>query len=211
MSSESEWLRTAFQRSQVSLEEPCPSADDLWTLTHGELSGTIARPIVLHSSRCARCGAALRIALELAEQTTRAVTARNVLPLRRVSLGLGLAAAIAATVVIVPRLHLPEPGVHERGGAPDAVRSLVPPTPRPRSGLVLEWSAYPGAVRYQVTVASVDLHVLFQKVVATGTRVEVPEAALASVRPGGRLIWEVEAILADGRTIKSPAFDLIIE
>lgn len=212
MSSGSEWLRTAFQRSQSpSLEEPCPSPDDLWKLTQGKLPRASARPILLHSSRCARCGAALRISLEMAEQASPAVTPRNVFRIRRLSLGLGLAAAIAATVVVVPHLRSPQSGIHERGGVPDGVRSLVPSTPRSRSGLVLEWSAYPGAVRYQVTLASLDLHVLFQKVGVTATRVEVPEAALTSVPPGGRLVWKVEAILADGRAIKSPAFDLVVE
>ncbi|HET9158958.1 MAG TPA: hypothetical protein VFN91_19950, partial [Myxococcaceae bacterium] len=73
------------------------------------------------------------------------------------------------------------------------------------------WSAYPGALRYRVTLASSDLRVLFQKEGVTGTRAEVPESALASVPSGGRLVWEVEAILADGRAIRSAAFDLTLE
>jgi len=212
MSGGSEWFRTAFQRSQASsLDEPCPTPEDLWALTRGELDRASARPIILHSSRCARCGAALRIGLEMAQQLDEAVAAPKVLPFRRFSLGVGLAAAIAATVLIVPYLRSPETGIHERGGASDGFRSLVPSTPRSRAGLVLEWSPYPDAVRYQVTLASLDLHVLFQKVGVTGTRVEVPEAALATVPPGARLIWRVEAILPDGRAIESPAFDLVVK
>jgi hypothetical protein len=53
--------------------------------------------------------------------------------------------------------------------------------------------------------------VLFQKQGVSTTRVEVPDAALTSVPPGAHLVWEVEAILADGRAIKSPAFDLTLE
>ncbi len=177
----------------------------------GELARASARPIILHSSRCDRCGAALRIGLEMAEQLGEPVAAPKVFPLRRFSLGLGLAAAIAATVLIVPYLRAPDSGIHERGGVPDGVRSLVPSTPRSRAGLVLEWSPYPDAVRYQVTLASLDLHVLFQKVGVTGTRVEVPETALATVPSGARLVWNVEATLADGRAIKSPAFDLVVK
>jgi hypothetical protein len=137
----------------------------------------------------------------------------NVVPLRRFRLGaaIGLAAAIAATVIIVPRLRPVDSGIHERGGAPDGIRSLVPKTPRSRSGLVLEWSPYPAAVRYHVSLAAPDLRVVFQKTGLSGTRVEVPEAALASVPHGGRLVWNVEATLPDGRTVQSPAFDLVLE
>ncbi|MGZ6077276.1 MAG: hypothetical protein ACXWK6_05680 [Myxococcaceae bacterium] len=212
MSGGSEWFRTAFRRSQASsLDEPCPTPEELWALTRGELARARSSPIILHSSRCARCGAALRIGLEMAEQLDGAAAGPKIIPLRRFSLGLGLAAAIAATVLIVPYVRSPKSEIHERGGVPDEVRSLVPSTPRSRAGLVLEWSPYPDAVRYQVTLASRDLHVLFQKVGLNGTRVEVPEAALATVPSGARLIWHVEAILADGRAIKSPAFDLVVE
>jgi len=213
MSGDNDWLRTAFQGSQESsVDDPCPPPDALWALTRGELDPARARPIVLHSSRCARCGAALRIALEMGEQLEAPVAAPNVFPLRRrLAVGLGIAAAIAASVVVVPHLRPTDSGLHVRGGSEDGVRSLVPSAPRPRSRLVLEWSAYPGALRYRVTLASSDLRVLFQKEGVTGTRAEVPESALASVPSGGRLVWEVEAILADGRAIKSAAFDLTLE
>ena len=211
MSDDSHWLRQQFQRSQASVDGPCPSPEDLWALTRGELPRERASRVVLHSSGCARCGAAMRIALEMGERLTPAVAVPRAFPRRRWAMGLGLAAAIAATVIVVSRLRPTDTGFHERGGAENGVRSLVPTTPRQRSKLALEWSAYPGALRYQVTLASADLHVLFQKQGVTGTRVEVPEAALASVAPGAHLVWEVEAILADGRAIKSPAFDLTLE
>jgi len=212
MSSDSDWLRREFQRSQAtSVDEPCPAPEDLWALTLGELPQAKASQVVLHSSRCARCGTALRIALEMGEQVAPVVAVPKPFPRRRLAAGLGLAAAIAATVVVVPRLRPADTGIHERGSAEDGVRSLVPGTPRPRSNLVLEWSPYPGALRYQVTLASTDLRVVFQRPGVTGTRVEVPETALASVPPGAHLVWEVEAILADGRAIKSPAFDLTLQ
>lgn len=212
MTGESDWLRTAFQGSQASVDEPCPSPDELWAVTRGELDQGSLRTIVLHSSRCARCGSALRIAREMGEQLAPAA-AFNVVPFRRVRLGvsIGLAAAIAATVIIVPYLRPVDSGIHERGGAPEGIRSLVPSAPRSRSGLVLEWSPYPAAVRYQVSLAAPDLRVVFQKTGVSGTRVEVPEAALASVPRGGRLVWNVEATLPDGRTVQSPAFDLVLE
>jgi hypothetical protein len=212
MSGDSDWLRREFQRSQATnLDEPCPAPEDLWALTRGELPQEKASQVVLHSSRCARCGAALRIALEMGEPLAPAVAVVKQFPRRRLAAGLGLAAAIAATLVVVPRLRPADTGLHERGGAEDGVRSLVPSTPQARSKLVLQWSAYPGALRYQVTLASTDLHVVFQKQGVTATRVEVPEPALASVPPGAHLVWEVEAILADGRAIKSPAFDLTLQ
>ena len=208
----SDWLRTQFQGSQVTpVDDACPTPEELWALTRGELASDSARRVVLHSSRCASCAAALRIAVEMGEQLEPRAAAPNVFPLRRLTVGLGLAAAIAATIVVVPRLSPTDIEVHERGGAEDGVRSLVPSTPRPRSRLVLEWSAYPGALRYRVTLASADLHVLLQKEGVTGTRVEVPESVLTSIPSGARLVWEVEAILPDGRAIKSAAFDLTIE
>jgi len=213
MTRESDWLRSQFQRSEAtSVDEPCPAPEDLWALTRGELPEQSARRIILHSSRCAQCGSALRMALELGERLDPVVAAPNVTPLRRrLAVGMGVALAIAATIVAVPHLRQSETGIHERGGTTDGVRSLVPGTPRPRSGLVLEWTAYPGAVRYQVTLASADLRVLFQKAGVSGTRVDVPETAVASVPRGARLVWEVEAILPDVRAIKSAAFDLILE
>lgn len=212
MSPALDWLQSTFQSSLPSAaDEPCPSAEQLWGTAVGELRREEATDVVMHSARCARCASALRMALEMEGASARPVRPARTWRLGWLGLGAAVAAALAVAVIELPRLWRPEVMVRERGAPSTGLRSLLPPGPRPRAGLALAWSSEPGALRYQVTLATLDLQVRFQKAGVTGTRVEVPESALAGLPAGSRLVWRVEAVLGDGRTVDSPGFDLILQ
>ena len=211
MSSEPDWLQCTFQASLApGADGPCPSAEELWGTALGERRREEAAAVVLHTARCARCASALRMALEMADAAGSLAPPPRSSRIRWAVLGAAVAAAIAVTVIERPRLPRLDAAVRERGPSSTGLRSLVPPGPRSRAGFALEWSPEPGALRYHVTLATLDLQVRFQKVGLTGTRVEVPESALAGLPSGSRLVWRVEAVLGDGRTVESPGFDLLL-
>ena len=118
MSPGSESLQATFQATlPPAADAPCPSAERIWSTALGELTREQAAPVVLHSARCAQCGAALRVALELgAEAGMPSALPRRVPRVGRMAMAMGVAAALAATVVLLPRHHPSEPVVHERGG-----------------------------------------------------------------------------------------------
>lgn len=210
----SDALRAAFQAGLSPAPGPaCPPPEELWALVRGELGPEERAARVKHSATCGPCAAALRIAVELNEPLQPPAVVRPPWAWRLPRLGL-VAAAMAAALIgvvvpIVARRAAPE--IHERGPVGSQMRSLVPPGPRPRSGLRLAWSAQAGALRYQVTLATPDLAVLFEKQGLSETQVLVPEKALAGLPPRARLVWRVEAVLADGQTMGSPAFELSLE
>lgn len=78
---------------------------------------------------------------------------------------------------------------------------------QPARDAVLRWSEVPGATSYNVTVLTPDLVVLHQAVGVSGRELRLPEAVRQRAAGGG-LLWNVDAVLPDGRTVASPTFDL---
>lgn len=80
---------------------------------------------------------------------------------------------------------------------------------QPRNSLRLEWTPVAGA-RYDVVLMDEGL-----EIVAEGRFLEQPNYpvspdALAKTPSGDTLIWQVEAILPDGRRLASPAYELTL-
>ncbi|MCH9680896.1 MAG: hypothetical protein K0V04_05650 [Deltaproteobacteria bacterium] len=75
-----------------------------------------------------------------------------------------------------------------------------------RDELVLEWSAVPNVVRYELYVGTDELQVLFEDRTLTDPRQTISGAALADVPAGAQLLWRVEAVRADGERIVSETF-----
>jgi hypothetical protein len=72
---------------------------------------------------------------------------------------------------------------------------------------VLRWSGVPGASSYNVTVLTPDLVVVYQAVGVPGREFRLPEAVRQRAAGGG-LLWNVDAVLPDGRTVASPTFEV---
>lgn len=211
MSAELERWRSAFLSGLSPASGPaCPAPDELWRFVRGELSIERSTPLVTHSAGCSPCTSALRIALEMREASHPPVRKQPRPWVGPAVFGVGAAAmAVAAFLVLSSGVH-PEEPVRERGTSVSEIRSLLPPDARPRSGLALEWSPVAGALRYQVTLATPGLQPLFQKAGVRTPRVEIPEAVLSAQPSGAALVWRVEAVMADGRTVESPAFPLVL-
>jgi hypothetical protein len=87
---------------------------------------------------------------------------------------------------------------------------------QPASDVRLQWTPVPGAVRYRVLVSTEDLRPVQDRTIQ-GTTVAFPqgladlhtEGVAGKPDPGrsGRVyLWQVEALLPDGRTVTSSTF-----
>jgi hypothetical protein len=76
--------------------------------------------------------------------------------------------------------------------------------------VVLRWTAVPGA-RYEVTLARADLAVLSVARGLATAEYTVPPEVLARLQDGESLIWQVEAVLEDGRRVRSATYSVRLE
>jgi hypothetical protein len=213
--SESGDLAALFQRTPPrgpALD--CAAPEKIWAAVSGELSFAELRALTDHSVRCGACGDALRLARDLRASgvpVEKAVVPRWS-PRSKWLVGVALAAGMAGVLAVSTNLRRTgtEPEV-ERGVAAPQIRSALSGTRQSRVSLVLRWWPYPQATRYNVTLATSDLRVLFQKAGLETPEVAVPPSALAGLSPEAPLVWRVEAVLLDGRSIESPAFLLTLD
>ena len=192
----------------------CPEPDQIWAGTSGELSFEELRALVDHSAHCGDCGEALRVACEVRSTIAPAGVTRlqRFHPKTPWLAGLALAAGLAGLWIWMPHLgRSTTDTVLERSSRGPLLQSALPDARQPRTALVLRWVPYPHAVRYEVTLTTLDLRVLFQQSGVTQSEVSIPPSVLAQVAPGTPLVWHVEASLEDGRSVESPAFTLELE
>lgn len=98
-----------------------------------------------------------------------------------------------------------------RGAAEPALKSTLGDARQPRASLVLRWVPYAHALRYDVTLATPELRVLFHRSGVELAELAVPAPALEGLPSGARLVWRVEATLEDGRSVESPALTLELD
>ena len=192
----------------------CPPADTLWAAAAGELPFAEVRALTDHGARCASCAEAWRILADVRHEAEDAgalsVPAPSALaprPFRRRALVPVAAAALAALGVWVT-LRQPPPAAPpvERGTPTPAVRAESAQE-QPAREAVLRWSEVPGASSYNVTVLTPDLVVVHQAVGVARRELALPDA-LRRRAAEDRLLWNVDAVLPDGRTVASPTFEL---
>jgi hypothetical protein len=202
-------------------EGDCPPADALWAAATGELPFDEVRALVDHGARCARCAEAWRIlgdvrhaAVESNPAEAHPLPPRPLAPAgpggawaRQRALVPLAGAALAATLVwTVLRPSPPgSPAVERGNGAGIVLRAESPPV-QAASEALLRWSEVPGASSYNVTVLTPDLVVLHQAVGVSARELRLPEGVRQ--RAGAGLLWNVDAVLPDGRTVASPTFEL---
>jgi len=195
----------------------CPPADDFWAAADGGLSFERLRELVDHGARCARCAEAWRI---LADVRREAAQAGQTAPSDRFAqspasarqrwpgtlLPLALSAVAVGGLWLVLRPAPPGPPAVERGTAAPAVRAESPAL-QPARDAVLRWSPVPGAASYNVTVLTPDLVVVHQALGLSASELRLPQA-VGERAAGGGLLWNVDAVLKDGRTVASPTFEI---
>jgi hypothetical protein len=214
------------QRFRAALPETdaadCPPADAYWAAAAGQLPFERVRALVDHGARCAQCAEAWRILADVrgaaAEAdpvahhppATRPLVRGRVAPprlRRRAFLPVALSAVAAVGLWAVFRPPPPRPPAVERGNAARPTVHAESPPVQPAGDAVLRWSEVPGASSYNVTVFTPDLVVVHQAVGVSGRELKLP-GGVGQRAPGGGLLWNVDAVLPDGRTVASPTFEL---
>jgi hypothetical protein len=95
------------------------------------------------------------------------------------------------------------------GGA--GIRSLSRED-QPASEVRLQWTPVDHAIRYRVQVSTEDLRPVYDRTLEGTTVVLPPEVGDLTLRGGGAsgavppLLWQVEAMLPDGRSVTSATF-----
>jgi hypothetical protein len=185
--------------------EDLPEAEKIWDVVRGEVGPeetaaladvALAQPEVAQEWRLAR---------ELSQGRTEL---RPVSTWRR-RLTPVLAAAAVFLVALVPLLwrQAASNGPVYRGGDVRELRSeVVEVGDLSRDDCVLRWTDMGDDVVYSVTVTTVDLETLVQTDGLRQPELRVPGHTLAAIGDGGRILWRVEAVSVDGRTLSSKTF-----
>jgi hypothetical protein len=207
---EMERLRAAFaSRSGQAPGPACPAPERLWSAARGERPPAEVRPLVLHLAECGACAEAWRLAREVDAPAPSPAAATRPRPAGPAWIRWG---ALAATVVLAAGAAIAlrqrsEPAPEFREGMRGGIRSLVPETQSlPRTRCVLRWSPGPDGTTYNLTVATAGLEKVAEARGLTAASYEVPPRALASLPPGARLLWQVEAVAPDGSRATSATF-----
>lgn len=187
----------------------CPPADAYWAAAAGQLPFERVRALVDHGARCAQCAEAWRI---LADVRRAAMDSGSGMPARarlrpRSFLPIALSAVAAVGLWFVFRPAPPRMTPVERGTGGAPTLNAESPSVQRAGEAVLRWSEVPGATSYNVTVLTPDLVVVHQAVGVSGRELKLP-GGVAGRSPGGGLLWNVDAVLPDGRTVASPTFEL---
>jgi hypothetical protein len=219
MSDSSDRLRAAFasRPGAQGTPEGCPDADSIWAAVRGGIPPGRTREIGLHAVSCTECGRAWRLAREMAAEAfpgsgaAAESSARAGPPAPTWWLwwgGAALAAAAGLLWMALPPLVRP-PATQEhrmRAGAAEPIRSLLPQEAAvPREDCVLRWEG-PAGARYALRVADESLVTLYRAGDLEATEHRVPPEALVGLPEGAILLWQLEAVLPDGRRLTSHTF-----
>jgi len=198
--------------------ESCPPAQDFWAAAAGELPFERVSVLVDHGAGCAPCAQAWsiladvrRAAAEGSEHPALLQPRSGHAPPRRARwarplLPLALSGALATGVWLMLRPAPPGAPPVERGTTAPVVRAQSP-TVQPAGEAVLRWSEVPAASSYNVTVLTPDLVVVHQALGLSASELRLP-AAVTQRAAGSGLLWNVDAVLEDGRTVASPTFEV---
>ena len=194
----------------------CPPPERLHLSARGELPPPENHELVEHLAGCTACGAAWRLARDLASDAGGEAVSdrRSEGRLLRPSVWRRAAPfAAAAALILVAGLGIryltgpdTQPEVY-RAEMEDWLRPLGDSdAPLAREACLLRWTPGPEGTSYHVRVTDEDLRLL-----AVGKRLEsaeflVPAEALEELAEGASFYWQVSASLPDGRRLDSETF-----
>ncbi|HEX7050970.1 MAG TPA: fibronectin type III domain-containing protein [Longimicrobiales bacterium] len=145
-----------------------------------------------HVMGCAHC----RPEFEL----LRTVAATHPPPARSSRTGLAAAAAIALVIGAATIWRLGDGAPEVMRGAGDVVETVAPAGALRRAPTAVVWRAVPEALRYEVEIADDEGGAVFSAT-TRDTAAAIPTAS--GLTPGTDYFWWVEAVLADGRRLRS--------
>jgi hypothetical protein len=186
----------------------CPDAERIWDAANGTLDPEETHRVVDHFTLCPSCAADWRLAMPAGASAGAEVVEFR--PRRRVAQWVGLAAAAAVLAFAFVGWYQWVAPVQTEPvyRATDAViRSLVAEeTALPRESAVVRWTSAGEDALYSVEVGKTDLTPLASAHDLKQTEFVIPPEALEELETGGTVVWQVEALLPDGRRIVSEAF-----
>ncbi|HEX6853298.1 MAG TPA: hypothetical protein VF139_18015 [Candidatus Polarisedimenticolaceae bacterium] len=185
---------------------PCPEAEAIWDAVCGASTPETRRRVVDHLAVCGACSEAWRLAVAAGAAPVQVAAPRRSGPYWLAAAAVLIAAA--SLWIAIPRGPEPE----YRQGTRREIASLVPQgAALARHHFRLRWSPVePGAI-YRLRVATADLDVLATVPNLAGTEYLVPAEALGSLPRGATIVWQVDAVLTDGRRVSSPSFSASVE
>lgn len=180
-----------LERRTATLD--CPDEAVLADFVDGRLNAGQRAPVITHLLSCARCRGLVKATARFVAETAAEPTwlGRRWV---RWSVPLGLAAAAALVLFVLPRGHDdgPTPGLRE----PTVTSTIapVPITPPPGAAVArvdrLVWSSVPGAERYRVRLYDGEGSVLWT-VETADTSAALPDSV--RLQPRVSYFWRVEA------------------
>ncbi|WP_426750298.1 hypothetical protein [Myxococcus sp. Y35] len=120
----------------------------------------------------------------------------------------GAVATAALMLIVVGVAMRDEPEQPRlRGEDTAAVVSKVPEAlPLKRDDCVLRWSGGPEGTRWSVRLSTEDLSLVHRVDSLERREYRVPAEVLAPLKPGTKLLWQVEARLPDGQVLRGATF-----
>ena len=194
----------------ASSREDCPEAERISRAARGEAPFDEVQALLDHAASCAACTVAWRLARESALAQGETVKARRITPWQRPVLRYAAAAVIVVAVAGVAlrewsRRPADEAGFRTTGEA--AIRTAIPDGGElPREAFLLRWTPGPAGTRYTVLVSDERLTPIAEGANVVATEYLVPEAALAGLPSGARVLWQVRATLPDGTRVATQTF-----
>jgi len=210
---DTEWGELFRASMPAEPEGACPSSETLWSAARGELPAGEMGSLATHLTTCAACGEALAVSAELVAEDTPQARAWSPRPLSRLRAAVAGITAVAAGLLVYLAQREPAPPdrrgpelAASRGEASAAIRSLSKEE-QPASEPRLQWTPVDQAVRYRVQVSTEDLRPVYDGALE-GTTLALPPQVGGAKQAGQPFLWQVEALLPDGRTVTSPTFKL---
>lgn len=203
-------LRSSFaarEEARTATDE-CPDARRIWDAANGRLDSKQTRRMVDHFVLCPSCAADWRIAMPFESKPD---TASGVSRSRRRGVywtGLAAAAAVLAVAVVgLYQLLAPPPTAPVYRATDSVIRSAVAEQlPLSREQAILRWTRADEDALYSVEVGKTDLTPIATARDLTEPEFRIPPEALAELETGEAIVWQVEALLPDGRRVVSEAF-----
>jgi hypothetical protein len=207
-----ERLRAAFRSLAEAGHRDCADAERIWDAVSGRLPAAERRALVEKLSRDPECAEVWRLASELWREVEATESPRpqpHPVRWRWTWPALAAAAALLAVVVFGPALRrgaTPSPPVHRDVGAPQLTSRVPEGASLPRGRFRLAWEPLATDARYTVRVTTDDLALAYVVADLRSGEYVVPEAVLARIPAGARVLWTVEARRADGTIVSSGTF-----
>ena len=213
---EHERLSHAFAaRRQSRGRNECPDPEQLFEAASGNLTRDQRMTLLDHVAQCADCTEAWRLAMELGARPVElaAESGASIAPGRRPVWRSAIAASVVLAAGVVGYLALPvrdEIPRYRDAAEPLAPASLVTGS-LPRDRFVLRWSPGPQGSSYSVRLSTADLALLLVQQNIASPELSVPASALAQVKSGDQLLWQVEVRLPNGQQIPSETYIVTME